>query len=110
MADTHESTEALVSELVDQDMFELVEMFVSELPDRVTAIEEAIAKQDLAALAMLAHQLKGSAGGYGFPSITDAATQLETSAKAGAELDTLAKEIRTLGELCGRARSGAPST
>lgn len=104
MADTHESTEALVSELADQDMF------VSELPDRVTAIEKAIAKPDLAALAMLAHQLKGSAGGYGFPSITDAAKQLETSANAGAELETLAAEIRALGELCGRACTGERTT
>ncbi len=97
----------LVSELADEDMLELVEMFVSELPDRIAAIEGAIAEQDLATLATLAHQLKGSAGGFGFPSITEAAKALESSAKAGAELEMLAKQTCALAELCGRASAVA---
>ena len=110
MADTHETPNALVSELTDQDMLELVEVFVGELPDRIAAIEKAIGEQDLAAIATLTHQLKGSAGGYGFPAITDAAKLVESSAKAGADLDTLAERARSLAKLCGRARASAPTT
>ena len=110
MADTHETTDALVSELVDEDMIELVEMFVSELPDRVAAIEESIAKQDLATLAMLAHQLKGSAGGYGFPSITDSAKEIEQAAKENEDLETLENQIGALAELCRRARAGVTTS
>ncbi|MCH8251300.1 MAG: Hpt domain-containing protein [Planctomycetes bacterium] len=43
-------------ELADGDLVETVETFVSELPDRIAAIEAAIDGQDLAALATLAHQ------------------------------------------------------
>ncbi len=95
--------DALVSELVDEDMFDLVEMFVAELPEKVAAIEQAISAQDIATVGTLAHQLKGSAGGYGFPSITDVAKVVETSAKAGEDFETLTKQSRALAELCGRA-------
>jgi len=52
-------------------------MLVGELPDKIAALEKAIGGQDIAAVATLAQQLKGSAGGYGFPSITQAAKVLE---------------------------------
>ncbi|MCH7704111.1 MAG: response regulator [Planctomycetes bacterium] len=51
-------SDALVRELADGDLVETVETFVSELPDRIAAIEAAIDGQDLAALATLAHQLR----------------------------------------------------
>ncbi|MBT6497087.1 MAG: response regulator, partial [Planctomycetaceae bacterium] len=74
---------ALVSELADdEDMLELVEMFVGELPERIAAIERSIDEQDLETLGVLAHQLKGAAGGYGFPTMTDAARLLDASMKA----------------------------
>ena len=108
MPDT-EYTNALVSELNDEDMLELVEMFVAELPDKIAAIEQAIAEGDLATLAMLAHQLKGSAGGYGFPSITDLASGIESSAKASEGLETLKEQVGALADLCDRARASAPT-
>lgn len=96
-------SDTLVSELVDDDMQELVEMFVGELPDRIDAIEKAIEEQDRASLGQLAHQLKGAAGGYGFPTISDAAELLESSAKAGKELETLRLQTLQLRELCSRS-------
>ena len=99
---------ALVSELTDEDMLELVEMFVGELPDKVAAIEKAVGEQDLATLATLTHQLKGSAGGYGFPSISDSAMGIEKGAKASEELETLEPQIRALADLCRRAKASAP--
>ena len=100
----------LLSELTDADMVELVEMFVDELPDRLAAIEKAMNEQDLVALAKLTHQLKGSAAGYGFPSITDAAKVVESSANTDNDLAALAEQTRALVDLCRRARATAETS
>ena len=85
-------------------------MFVDELPDRLAAIEKAMNEQDLVALAKLTHQLKGSAGGYGFPSITDAAKVVESSANTDNDLAALAEQTRALVDLCRRARATAETS
>jgi signal transduction histidine kinase/DNA-binding response OmpR family regulator len=100
---------ALISELKDNDMLELVEMFVEELPEKVAAIERAIGEQDLVMLATLAHQLTGSAGGYGFPSITESAKAIEQSAKAKDDLEALRDKFSTLADLCRRATASVPA-
>ena len=101
-----QTTVPLVSEFAcDEDMVELVEMFVQELPLRIASIEEAMALRDLDSLARLVHQLKGAAGGYGFPSITEAATQLEDTAQAADDLEKLTSETKDLVALCARARA-----
>jgi HPt (histidine-containing phosphotransfer) domain-containing protein len=111
MPNTHSSEEAgiLVSELAtDPDMAELVDMFIGELPERVGAIERTLNQQDFEALSSLAHQLKGSAGGYGFPTITDAAKAVEQTATTTRDLDQLATEVQELTSLCRSARARAP--
>ncbi len=106
MSDTLNHHDALISELSDDpDMLELVELFVSEFPARIQAMEQAIAAEDVSALATLAHQLKGAAGGYGFPSITDAALHIETGAKANSDVEALKSGIDALADLCRRARA-----
>ncbi len=89
----------------DPEMKELVEMFVAELPDRLRALREAWAEGRLDVLQRMAHQLRGSSGGYGFPDIGDAASRVERalsdSASSGAE--TLKREIDALSSLCDRA-------
>lgn len=96
----------LVSELAgDADMIDLVELFVSELPQRVQALEAAIASNDVQQLARLAHQLKGAAGGYGFPAITEAARSLEQTVKSSADIRQLAAEVKAVVRLCGMARA-----
>jgi len=102
------SSGSLVSELAgDAEMADIVEMFVAELPGKIAAIEDALARQDLATLGAIAHQLKGAAGGYGFPSITEAAMALEVGAKAQEDLDSLRQRLEALADLCQRARAGA---
>ena len=95
----------LISEYAsDADMLELIEMFVAELPERVTALNDAMAAGDLARVGGLAHQLKGAGGGYGYPTITDSAFTLETMAKAGTDdLDAVRRNIDELVSLCNRA-------
>jgi len=64
----------------DEDMFELIEMFVEDAPDKIQRLQYAIDTQDIEAVRVFAHQLKGSAASYGFEALTDLARQLEANA------------------------------
>jgi len=100
-ANADPSKHPLYSDLsTDPDMLELIEMFVSDLPDRVTAIEQAVEQANLADLAVLSHQLKGAGGGYGFPSITEAAAVVEKQAKSQADLSAVQESLGELLSLC----------
>lgn len=88
----------------DPDMTELVEAFVSELPRRVTALAECLEQQQLSELQRLAHQLKGASGGYGFPTLGEAAGRVESMLKAGGGSETLRAGVEELISLCSRAR------
>jgi len=101
----------LVSQFADEpDMAELLREFVAELPGRITAMQETLADHDLDALARLAHQLKGAAGSYGFPAITEVARQLEQSARAGADLQQVNERLQELCSLCLSARAAKPTS
>jgi HPt (histidine-containing phosphotransfer) domain-containing protein len=100
----HPSDGPLLSTLAgDPDMAELVTMFVSEMPERIAALQDAIGHSDLETLRKLAHQLKGSAGGYGFQPITESAAVVERSAKAPEPLEMIRKSADELIDLCRRA-------
>jgi len=90
----------------DADMAELVESFVSELPKRIEAITSAVSQSRGTDLKRLAHQLRGAAPGYGFPTIGSAAAALEDlmrQAPASADLSTFKAQIDELVDLCSRA-------
>lgn len=69
----------------DPDLGELVEMYVSEMPQRVQTILQAHAAHDWELLGRLAHQVKGAAGSYGFQQITDLAESLEHACRRSGE-------------------------
>jgi CheY-like chemotaxis protein len=92
----------------DADMAELVNVFLGELPERVYRIEQAMQTDDMGLLTSLSHQLKGAAGGYGYPSITQAARQLEESVKTQAELQEIHRCVDELSRLCAQAEKGRP--
>ena len=95
----------LVSDLAGEpDLADLLEEFIGELPARARAIEQACLEGDVDALIRLAHQLKGSAGGYGFPSITEEAANLERIARRRGGQDALIGAVRSLADLCQRAQ------
>jgi HPt (histidine-containing phosphotransfer) domain-containing protein len=97
---------ALISDLAsDEDMIDLVEEFVGELPKRAAAVKEALTSNDMDSVRRLAHQLKGAAGGYGFGPISQAASMLEDSLKAGAAVEQLRNEVAELAGMCQRARA-----
>ena len=79
----------------------LVEEFVEGLGERVQQMTAAVAEGDYAVLRALAHQLKGSAGGYGYPILTKKAAEMELHA-VGRELDALQADVSALQELVSR--------
>ena len=97
----------------DPEMGELVQLFVSELPQRVESLRDAWAHSQIDMLLRLAHQLRGASAGYGFPTIGRAAERLETDPRrvgaAGAtpDLESIAAQFRDLVDLCNRVRAGA---
>lgn len=100
---------ALTSQYADDpDMRELVVEFVAAMPARTLALQTALSEQRLRDLQRLAHQLKGSAGGYGFPTLGSAAGTLESTLKNSLEpsLDNLRTQVDELVSLCSRAVAG----
>lgn len=89
----------------DPEMSELIAFFSGELTQRVSAMQESIQNKDSEGLKRLAHQLKGAAGGYGYPTIGAAAAELDARLKTAPEggLDTVQAEANALIELCRKA-------
>ena len=87
----------------------LVEKFLARLNERIDAIRAAAEAADANQLKTLAHQLKGAAGGYGFPNISDAAKAVEQVALNG-ELERINEAVRRLADLCAQATKHAPNS
>ena len=84
----------------------LTREFALALPEVAADLESSLAADQIEVVRKLAHRLKGSAGGYGFPEIMQVATALEASARAG-DRAACAESSRKLARLCERARAGA---
>jgi CheY-like chemotaxis protein len=91
----------------DPQLAELVDIFVNELPGRISAIQDLASTRNWEQLARTAHQLKGSAGSYGFHEITPCAATLEVAARDAQQEDRILAALNELLTLCRRARSGA---
>jgi CheY-like chemotaxis protein/HPt (histidine-containing phosphotransfer) domain-containing protein len=102
------ATRFVISELADdEDMTALVERFTTGLPAQAKRLEDALDANDRETVRRLAHQLKGAAGGYGYPTITNAAARLEQQAREG---ETFAQALAEVGDLCRRARASSNAT
>jgi HPt (histidine-containing phosphotransfer) domain-containing protein len=77
--------------------------FVAGIPEKVDEIKLAFQALDSMRLRFVVHQLKGAAGGYGFPEISDAARTLELLIDSGAAPHELQIAICSLTDLCERA-------
>lgn len=88
------------------EMVELIEWFVGEMASRTEELKAAWSTRDLLRLRVVAHQLKGSSGGYGFPTLGKAAAKLEAATKAHADsqadLDAVHADLEALIDLCSR--------
>ena len=102
----------LISDLLgDPGMLPLVQGFLVLLAERSALIEQRREVGHRAELTSLAHQLKGAAGGYGFPAITEAARTVERVASAGGTQREVDAAITALASSCRAAiRGGAGVT
>jgi len=74
----------------------LVQRFLSTIPEKVEALGEALEHRDEGALAPLVHQLKGSAGSYGFEGISHQARLCEEAFRAGGLSDEVLQQVNQL--------------
>jgi signal transduction histidine kinase/DNA-binding response OmpR family regulator len=73
---------------------EVIGLFLADTPQRLQAIDAAVAARDAEALSQAAHAVKGSSGNVGAVAIHEAAGELETLAKAGWPEDAAARAQR----------------
>ncbi len=92
----------------DPDFQELVELYVAEMPERIDRLKQLFASGNFHELNRFAHQIKGSAGGYGFEEISPAAARVEHAATSTPNLDELEQSLHELLDLCSRVRGGTP--
>ncbi|MFO0884982.1 MAG: Hpt domain-containing protein [Pirellulales bacterium] len=91
----------------DEDLAELVEVFVGEIPNRIATLKEAADKQDWKSVERFAHQLKGALGSYGFGTVMPFAQDLETIAHDGRPDAEIVAALKQLESMCERISSGS---
>jgi HPt (histidine-containing phosphotransfer) domain-containing protein len=87
----------------DPEMEGLLDEYVAELRTRSALLRAAVASADWKGIEHIAHQLKGSAGGYGFASITAAAGELEHLAEGSRDARATDQRVGELTALCASA-------
>ncbi len=92
----------------DPDVGELVDLFVRGMPDRIDALDAQAKSRNWRQVAETAHQIKGTAGCYGFKEITLCAARLEAAAQDAQQEEQILSAIDELLSLCRRVRSGKP--
>ncbi len=105
--DSSAAIEPLVSDFADDpDMLEIIEMFVDGLNERIESILTAFADRNYTTVSGIAHQLKGASGGYGYPSLSELAFDVEQFAKQNAADDQIEAALTVLVAECRRAIVG----
>ncbi len=97
----------LVSALLldDPEMSDLVEEFVDGLSGRMDALRQAYEQLDWDRLTMLAHQLKGAGGSYGYAELSVFARKIESAFQTHSA-DQFADWMAQFAKLIAAARSG----
>ncbi len=97
----------LISQLLqeDGDLREIVEQFVTDLSGRVAELQQAHERLDWDLLAMLAHRLKGAAGSFGYPELSQVCAAMEQQFRRH-YADNFAQFLRELHSMAAAARAG----
>ncbi len=91
----------------DADIGDLIPFFIDELAGRLREIESSFEAGDGQTLQEVAHKVRGSAGGYGYPDLTDIASLVEDSLRDGVSLDDVRVQVEEFVSLCRAAIDGA---
>ena len=108
----------IFSEFADDPAWHaLIVFFESEVNRQMIDMQNALANDDLSRVGHISHQLLGASGGYGFPTIGEAARDVERATQEAmidsTNLETLFKSVKHLAAQCQRiasVESTAPST
>ena len=74
----------------------IIDEFVDGLPEEVAKLIDLANREDLLPLRRVAHQLRGTGGGYGFDTITDYAGKLEDSINSSDNPESISSKIHSL--------------
>ncbi|HWE05051.1 MAG TPA: response regulator [Tepidisphaeraceae bacterium] len=77
-------------------MKKIIDEFVEGLSAEITKIQDLLRRDDLPSLKRVAHQLRGTGGGYGFDTITELAGGIEDAIKAADNRESIVKHINSL--------------
>lgn len=101
----------LISHLLlqDADLRDVVEEFVSGLTSRISEFKRAHDQMNWDHLVTLAHRLKGAAGSYGYPDISQLCAEMERSFRAH-QADTFSGWMDELSRLASAAHEGLSCT
>lgn len=105
------SPQMLVSQLLleDADLRDVVEEFVAGLQGRLEELRTAHQQHNFDMLTTLAHRLKGAAGSYGYPEISQLCSEMEQAfRKHTAEHFT--DDVQKLNDMVAAARAGLEQT
>ena len=80
-------------------LVQLIDVFIAQGRERLTAAEQGIAAGDVAVIVAAAHALKSSAGNLGAASLGQCAAEVERRGNNGASIDVLAPMVATLSDL-----------
>lgn len=84
----------------EEDLESVTAEFAAMLPERARTIAGAISGNELENASRLLHQLRGSAGSYGFASVSDAAADVEAALAASAGEDDVRAAVGELLSAC----------
>ncbi len=94
---------------MDPDFVELLEEFVSNIPERIRTIRERLEDQDRPSLCTLVHQLRGACGSYGYHDMTPLASELEFALRSDKQLSDLVAQVEEFLDACSRISAEAAS-
>ena len=98
------NSEPIYSSLAsDPDYVDLVKDFVNAFASKAGAIHQCVSENNLVLLQRTMHQMRGACGGYGFPTLTESAGQIEERLKAGQTLESVEASITEFLNMLARA-------
>ncbi|WP_078121397.1 response regulator [Thiosocius teredinicola] len=80
----------------DQELRALIDRFVNELPEQIQRFKSAALSVDWDQVRSLGHQMKGVAGGLGFPALSALGADIERTAAEDADAEAIAALLNEL--------------
>jgi HPt (histidine-containing phosphotransfer) domain-containing protein len=80
---------------IDPELADLIPGFLENRESDVETIKKAVERGDFEEVRVLAHNMKGAGGGYGFETITEIGDALEQAAKQG-DTDVILAQVAEL--------------